>query len=74
MGVGDYFIDCLTSDIASLKFFAGIHPIYFGLYKINSKRFPFAVYYDVKEIFVRVGAVIDMRKEPGTIVARLKQL
>jgi len=32
LGVGDYFIDCLISDLECLRFFAGIHVIQFALH------------------------------------------
>jgi hypothetical protein len=46
-GLGDYFLDSLFSDIDSLQFYAGIHPVYFGYNRLLSKRFPFAVYYPI---------------------------
>ncbi|MGE5306721.1 MAG: type II toxin-antitoxin system RelE/ParE family toxin [Alphaproteobacteria bacterium] len=47
VGVGSYFLDCLVSDIDSLLLFAGIHQIVYGYHRSLSKRFPFAIYYDV---------------------------
>jgi hypothetical protein len=46
-GVGQYFLDCLFSDIDSLILFAGIHQTVYGYHRSLSKRFPFAIYYDV---------------------------
>jgi hypothetical protein len=43
-GLGSYFLDSLYSDIDSLSFFEGIHPMVFGHHRLLSKRFPFAVY------------------------------
>lgn len=48
-GVGDYFLDSILSDLDSLILFAGVHPIYFGFHRMLSKRFPFGIYYIVKE-------------------------
>ncbi|WDN87762.1 hypothetical protein BuS5_00730 [Desulfosarcina sp. BuS5] len=44
-GVGDYFWDSLISDIESLYIHAGIHRKKFGLHRMLSKRFPYAIYY-----------------------------
>ena len=49
------FLDSLNLDIESLKIYAGIHSIQFGKYhRLLSKRFPFAVYYRIKENEIRV--------------------
>ena len=66
-GLGDYFVDSLFADVASLKFFAGTHPKHFGLYKMNAKRFPFAFYYDFDSEHVRIAAILDMRQNPKSI-------
>ncbi len=66
-GAGNYFIDCLMSDISSLRFYSGTHRKYWGLFKLNSQRFPFAIYYDIKDDIVRVAAILDMRKNPRAI-------
>jgi len=71
-GIGLYFIDSLISDIESLRIFAGIHSRRFGFYRMLSKRFPFAIYYDVSEKFVQVAAVLDMRRNPAWIRQELK--
>jgi hypothetical protein len=70
-GLGDYFLDSLFSDIDSLQFYAGIHPVYFGYNRLLSKRFPFAVYYRVENEMVRVYAVLDCRREPSWTRTRL---
>lgn len=57
-GVGDYFFDSLISDIESLRFFAGIHSKQFDFYRTLSKRFPFAVYYEIIDNTVRIIAVL----------------
>lgn len=48
-GLGEYFFDSLFSDIDSLTLYAGIHPIFYGYHRMLSKRFPYAVYYELKE-------------------------
>lgn len=48
-GVGEYFLDSLYADIDSLVLFGGIHPKPDGrLHRTLSKRFPFAIYYEVQ--------------------------
>ena len=70
-GVGSYFLDCLFSDIDSLLLFAGIHQIVCGYHRSLSKRFPFAIYYDVSDDLIRVHAVLDCRRNPLWIRKRL---
>ncbi len=70
-GVGDYFFDSLISDLESLKFYAGIHSKRFGFHRMFSKRFPFAVYYEIDKDIVRVVAVLDMRHDPSWIRGKL---
>ncbi|MFK5923022.1 MAG: type II toxin-antitoxin system RelE/ParE family toxin [Verrucomicrobiota bacterium] len=67
LGVGDYFIDCLLSDIASLENSAGIHTWQHGCLRLLSQRFPFAIYYELEGDTIRVLAVLDMRMKPDTI-------
>jgi plasmid stabilization system protein ParE len=67
-GVGDYFLQCLASDIESLGLYAGIHPkSHLGLYRISSKRFPFSIYYQFDGLIVFVAAILDARRNPKTI-------
>lgn len=64
-GIGRYFFDSLLSDIESLQIYAGIHSIRFGFHRMLSRRFPFAIYYDIVEGIARVAAVLDMRSDPA---------
>ena len=70
-GIGSYFFDCIISDIESLKIYGGIHPRYYGFYRMLSNRFPFAIYYSLLEDTVIVAAVLDMRREPAWIHKKL---
>jgi hypothetical protein len=70
-GLGDYFLDTLFSDIDSLQLYAGIHAVFFGYHRLLSKRFPFAIYYRVKDDVARVHAVLDCRRDPLSIRYRL---
>ena len=71
-GVGSYFLDCLFSDIDSLLLFAGIHQIVYGYHRSLSKRFPFAIYYDIVGELIRIHAVLDCRRNPSWIRKRLR--
>jgi hypothetical protein len=70
-GLGTYFLDTLYSDIDSLAYFAGMHRVVLGYYRLLSKRFPFAVYYRVTEDTALVFAVLDCRRNPSWIRAKL---
>jgi len=73
-GLGTYFLDSLYSDIDSLRLFAGTHPVHFGKFsRLLSKRFPFAVYYEVKENTAFVRAVLDLRRDPEWFAEKLKK-
>ena len=71
-GLGEYFLDCLFSDIDSLYFYAEAHASFFGYRRLLSKRFPFAIYYRVEKDVVRVYAVLDCRRNPSWIRKRLE--
>ena len=73
VGLGPYFFNSLLSDIDSLKIYAGIHPRIFGHYRCLSKRFPFAIYYELESELVRVYAVVDCRRSPTWIRQRLRR-
>ncbi len=70
-GLGSYFLDSLYSDIDSLSYFAGIHPVVFGHNRLLSNRFPFAVYYRIIDDVVLIFAVLDCRQSPIWIRKRL---
>ena len=71
VGLGDYFLDSLFSDIDSLYLYAGIHPIQFTYYRMLSNRFPFAIYYRLENDIIKVWAILDCRRNPISIKARL---
>lgn len=74
VGIGEYFLDSLFSDIDALALYAGIHPKPDGrLHRTLAKRFPFAIYYDVRNDIATVVAVLDCRQNPASITARLKR-
>lgn len=72
-GIGVYFTGSAMADITSLRLYAGIHSVRFGYHRMLLKRFPFAVYYDKEGNKVYVVAVLDMRENPDSIRAILKE-
>lgn len=71
-GIGDYFLDSLFADIDALMLFGGIHPKPDGrLHRTLAKRFPFAIYYEVRDDIATVVAVLDCRQNPASITDRL---
>ena len=72
-GLGIYFQDAIFSDIDSLRFYAGIHLIQYGKYRLLSKKFPYAIYYKIKDDIVVVTAVLDCRRKSDWIMKRMKE-
>ncbi len=72
-GVGDYFWDTLLSDIESLVIYAGIHSKKHGFYRMASKRFPYAVYYEIRNEIAYVVAVLPMRRDPAWIRRQIEE-
>jgi plasmid stabilization system protein ParE len=70
--LGGYFLDSLFSDIDSLVLYAGIHRKIFGFHRLLSKRFPYAIYYQLEAGDAVVYRVLDCRQNPRTIRAALK--
>ena len=71
-GIGQYFWDSLISDIESLTIYAGEHQRYFGLFRLLSKRFPYAVYYEVAESIAYVIAVLPVRRDPVWVLQQFE--
>ncbi|MEA3232600.1 MAG: type II toxin-antitoxin system RelE/ParE family toxin [Thermodesulfobacteriota bacterium] len=72
-GLGSYFFDSLFSDIDSLTLYGGIHPKFFGYYRMLSKRFPYAIYYKLENQSVAVvWRVLDLRRDPKKIKQSLE--
>ncbi len=69
-GVGDYFLESLSSDIGSLRLFAGIHRQHNESFRFTSKRFPYWIYYRIDDGVAYVTAVLDARRDPRYIEAR----
>ena len=71
-GLGSYFLDSLFSDIDSLTLYAGIHRMVFGFHRMLSRRFPYAIYYQLENKQAVVYRVLDLRQHPRKIRAVLK--
>jgi len=72
VGLGEYFLDSLWSDIQSLRLYGGVHTLHQGYHRLLAKRFPYAVYYRIDhDHVVRVRAVLDCRRDPTWIDRRL---
>ena len=71
-GIGSYFLSSLSSDIDSLRLYAGIHPkTESGYYRMLAHRFPFVIYYKIIENEIRIYAVLDTRRNPTLHYRRL---
>lgn len=71
IGLDEYFLECLRSDLTKLGTTFGIHEQYRGFHRSLSERFPFAIYYLVADNFVDVVAILDCRADPKTTNQRL---
>ncbi len=72
-GIGEYFWDSLFADIESLVIHAGVHVRQHGLYRMLSKRFPYAVYYEIAGDIAYVIAVLPMRRNPAWLERKLQE-
>ncbi|MEE8057402.1 MAG: type II toxin-antitoxin system RelE/ParE family toxin [Pseudomonadales bacterium] len=71
-GLGEYFWDSILSDIESLILYAGVHQRFFGLLRLLSRRFPYAIYYEVSESVAYVIAILPVRNKPSGIKQKLE--
>ena len=71
-GLGDYFLDCMQADVRSLHIYAGVRATADGFFRMLGKRFPFAIYYLVDNKTVDVYAILDCRRDPTWIAAKLR--
>ncbi len=71
-GLGNHFRTCMIEDIESLAKYGGVHEIEHGCYRALSKKFPFCLYYSLHASTVTIIAVIDARRDPLWIRARLQ--
>ncbi|MBX9743115.1 MAG: hypothetical protein K2W99_06225 [Chthoniobacterales bacterium] len=73
VGLGDYFLKSLRSDILALGIRAGIHRKRLSLFRVKLKKFPYWVYYAFKKDVVYVLTVLDTGQDPVTIRQREKK-
>ena len=66
-GVGDYFLSTIIDEIDSLAILAGTHKMIWGRYRKLSGKFPFGIFYTIKDDLVQVRAVLDLRRRPSWI-------
>lgn len=71
-GLGQYFLDSISSDIESLHIYCGIHIKIRNYHRLLSKRFPYAIYYKYSENTIYIYAVLDCRRNPEKLGQRLK--
>jgi len=69
--LGSYFLNSILSDIESLHIFAGIHIKIDDYYRLLSKRFPYSIYYKIKNDKVLIYAILDCRQDPSVTIDRL---
>lgn len=72
IGLGNYFLDTIMSDIESLQIYHGVHIKIKNYYRLLSKRFPYSIYYKYSEDKIFIYAVLDCRQNPITIGEQLK--
>ena len=70
--IGNYFLDSLFSDIASLEIYAGAHMKVFDFHRLLAKRFPFAVYYKLDGDTCLIWRVLDCRQDSKKTTDALK--
>jgi hypothetical protein len=72
--LGDYFASCLRADIEGLRVTAGVHRVvYKNFHRLLSRVFPHGIFYSIEGDEVIVWAVIDLRRDPAWIRARLTE-
>jgi len=70
-GLGKYFLNSILADIESLYIYAGVHIVISDYFRLLAKRFPFAIYYKIKDKTIYIYAILDCRKNPNTLTKRL---
>jgi plasmid stabilization system protein ParE len=71
-GTGDIFWDSLRADLELLMVYGGIHAKKSGFHRMLAKRFPYAIYYRVKDEIAYVAAILPMRRDPTWIKQQLE--
>lgn len=63
-GLGNYFLDSISSDIESLQIYYGIHFKVKNYHRVLSKRFPYSIYYKYDKNTIYIYAILDCRSNP----------
>ncbi len=71
--LASYFNDSIAADIDSLMLYGGIHATVNGWHYTFASRFPFVIWYGIKDGVVIVYAVLDGRREPSNNERTLTQ-
>jgi len=71
-GAGNYFTSNILLDIEKLTTTSGIHPSEFGFLRKLSQKFPFAIYFRTNQTYVKIYAILDLRKNPSWVRDELK--
>jgi len=72
IGLGDYFLESIFSEIESLRIQAGIHRKLYGFHRLLVTRFPYAIYYKIDEDEAVVYRFLDCRRDPKKLRKELK--
>lgn len=72
-GIGDYFWDSLLADMESLHIHAGVHQQFYGYYRVLSKRFPYALYYQLSPRHITIVAILPVRRNPAWLSTQFQQ-
>ncbi len=70
-GLGGYFIRSIFADIDSLQTYAGIHAKHLGKNRMVASKFPYSIFYIVEQSEICIYAVLDDRRDPEWIIARI---
>jgi plasmid stabilization system protein ParE len=71
-GIGDYFVETLLGEIASLERLHGFHKVHWGAFRLLSRRFPYGIFYLDSEEEIQVIAVLDLRRKPSRLKRDLR--
>jgi hypothetical protein len=61
----------VISDLDALQFYAGIHLKVFGFYRMLTRKFPYAIYYEIEDDLVVVHAVVSTCQDISAVQERL---
>lgn len=62
----------MYSEIDSLFLYDGIHKRVFGCHRQLCRRFPYAIYYNMRDEEISVWRVLDLRRDPTWIAEQFR--